>query len=136
MKRNIAGSLSLEGIDGSIVSYAGELLLLSSSLLDFKEKFFQTIEQYNSIDPKINPTKKEFLVYSIYEQQHNPYIRTSPGEVIRRSNSLRYLGVEYGCYSRMIRGLICQNVYKNLCSGYGKAVVLKNVVNRRVQSPI
>ena len=129
--RNITASLSLEGIDVAFISCTEDLLLLSTSLLDLQEKFSQIIKLYISIGLEVNPTKTELLVYSNHEKQQSNCIRIPLGEVIHRSNSLRYLGVKYGCDSCRICRFIYQNVYRNVCSRYGKAVAQKNVVNRR-----
>ena len=89
MTRNIARDLALEGIDVRFISYAHDLILLSSSLLDLQQKFSQTIKLYNRYGLKVNPTKTQFFVYSSHEHIYNRCIRTSSREVIRRNNSLR-----------------------------------------------
>ena len=58
------------------------------------------------------------------------------GIVIYESDRLRYLGIDYGPTTRSTIGLIKDNVSRSLTKCYGKAVSLRNSVNKSTLAKI
>lgn len=132
--RFVRGTFFLEGLDLSFISYADDLLLLSSTLRGLQENLRLLVTLYRRIGLRVNIEKTEFIVFSGTNSTNSNLVLD--GIRIQQSQSLNYLGITYGQTPRSTRGLLAESVCKSIRSAYGKAVKCKWSFNRFIKSKL
>ncbi|XP_065578568.1 uncharacterized protein LOC136038978 [Artemia franciscana] len=124
-------------MDVSLLCYADDILLVSTSLCNLQANIDLLSRGYTNIGLVINPAKTEFLVFEPPRAPSEVARReatcvTVAGQVVLPSRKLKYLGITYGSDLRSSRALFVDQVLSGFRSGYAKLAALKFKFNKHI----
>lgn len=135
--KKINGGFNTECMDVSLLCYADDILLVSTSLCNLQANIDLLSRGYTNIGLVINPAKTEFLVFEPPRAPSEVARReatrvTVAGQVVLPSRKLKYLGITYGSDLRSSRALFVDQVLSGFRSGYAKLAALKFKFNKHI----
>ena len=130
--RTINGGIYSDLCDFSLICYAGDVLLISSSLSTLQANVDSLISSHKLLGLNVTAAKTEFLAYSARGKALSSSFVIVAGKSIIESSSLKYLGFAYGPDKLSTRVLTTELYISGFRASYAELAALKHSYSKCV----